>query len=158
MFSLYPLVCEFFQLFNLTFTSIYLFRPGMCLETIVSLNPTLPLRNMTGIRGKRGISLWSLSAVPWWEENNLSCVLSLSPPCVDISVCLAGGCNILPSYWSSQAGLVTLLVCLAGLTGPVTGATLIKREITTFLASPPPTVVYLACSLNMELQPTLKIS
>ena len=153
MFSLYPLVCEFFQLFNLTFTSIYLFRPGMCLETIVSLNPTLPLRNMTGIRGKRGISLWSLSAVPWWEENNLSCVLSLSPPCVDISVCLAGGCNILPSYWSSQAGPIAW--CLAQLTGPVTCPTLIKREITTFLASPPPTV---PGSLNMESSQTLKTS
>ena len=108
-------------------------------------------------REKRDLTLVPLSS-PVVRGKYLSCVLSLSPPCVDISVCLAGGCNILPSYWSSQAGLVTLLVCLAQLTGPVTGATLIKREITTFLASPPPTVVYLPCSLNMELQPTLKIS
>ena len=101
-------------------------------------------------REKRDLPLSPLSST------GVSCVLSLSPPCVDISLyqCVQS-CNILPSYWSSQAGLATL-VCLGQLTGPVTGATLIKREITTFLASPPPTVVYLACSLNMELQPAFK--
>ena len=139
------MLCEFFQLFSVTFTSIYHLRTEMCLETIVSMNPTLPLRNLTGIRGEAGALYRS--------DREIMC--PGVPLCVDISV-QGLSCNILPSYWSSRAGPIAW--CLAQLTGPVTGATLIKREITTFLASPSPTVVYLPCSLNMELQPTLKIS
>ena len=88
----------------------------------------------------RVLTLSLYSGLEWSERGILKCPLS---PCVEISV----ECRAVQASAGLQHFTKLLVLparagpcCLAQVTGPVTGPTLIKREITTFLASPPPTV------------------